>query len=246
MIKLLYNDKFIVLCVKPVGVLSEPFSREKNMAEMLQKETRVYKIDVIHRLDRNVGGVMVYSKSRKATVALAKMMASHSFEKEYLAVVEGNPVPKGTMEDYLIKDKNKCKVFVSKKDNDDAKYAKLDYTVLGQKNGLSLVKIKLYTGRTHQIRVQFASRGFPIVGDTKYGTQDTKDNGKTPIELFSYRLSFLHPITKKPVEGFELPPPNSKFSLFKKELIELEKKRTVRQDLVENCYDKKTIQSSNN
>lgn len=222
LIDFLYNDKFIVVCLKPVGVLSEPFDREKNMPELLKRQTKAYKIDVIHRLDRNVGGVMVYSKSSKATEILAKMMASHNFEKEYLAVVNGKPSPTGVMEDYLLKDKKKCKVFVAKKDTKDAKFAKLEYTVLGEKNGLSLVRIKLHTGRTHQIRVQFASRGFSLVGDTKYGKQDTKDNGKTPIALYSFRLAFSHPISKKQIEGFSLPKPNGPFALFKKELKELE------------------------
>ena len=223
MIKFLYDDKFIIVCVKPVGVLSEPYAREKCMPELLKRQTKAYKIDVIHRLDRNVGGVMVYSKSRKATEPLAKMMASHRFTKEYLAVVEGSPQKSGVMEDYLVKDKKNCKVYVGDKNDKNAKYAKLEYTVLGEKKGLSLVKIKLHTGRTHQIRVQFASRGFPLLGDTKYGKQDTKDNGKTPISLFSCRLAFSHPVSKKPIDCFELPAFSGAFSLFKKELLELEK-----------------------
>lgn len=221
MLKFLYDDKFIVVCVKPVGVLSETFNREKNMPELIKRQTGAYKIDVIHRLDRNVGGVMVYSKNSKATLKLAKMMASHSFEKEYLAVIEGEISGSGSMEDYLVKDKKNCKVYVADKNKKGAKYARLDYTVLCQKNGLSLVKIKLYTGRTHQIRVQLSSRGFYILGDTKYGNQNTKDNGKTPIALFSYRLSFLHPLSNKTINCVDLPPTNSAFSPFKKELANL-------------------------
>ena len=221
MLEFLYNDKFIVVCVKPAGVLSEPFKREKNMPELIKRQTGAYKIDVIHRLDRNVGGVMVYSKNDKATLKLAKMMASHCFEKEYLAVVEGDISGSGSMEDYLVKDKKNCKVYVADKNKNDAKYARLDYSVIAKKKGLSLVRIKLYTGRTHQIRVQLASRGFYILGDTKYGKQDTKDNGKTPIALFSFRLSFLHPISNKPIECIHLPPANSSFSPFKKELVSL-------------------------
>lgn len=221
MIKFLYHDKYIVLCIKPVGVLSEPFSRERNLPDMLQKQTGAYKIDVIHRLDRNVGGVMVYSKSRKATEILAKMMAAHHFEKEYLAVVEGKLPESGVMEDFLVKDKKNCKVFVSKDGRPDVKYAKLEYTVLAERKGLSLVKVQLHTGRTHQIRVQFSSRGFPLVGDTKYGKQGTKDNGKTPIALFSYRLAFAHPITREPIECVQLPPTNGPFALFKRELEKL-------------------------
>ena len=222
MIEFLYHDKYIVVCVKPVGVLSEPMAREKNLPAMLQKQTGAYKIDVIHRLDRNVGGVMVYSKSRKATEILAKMMASHRFEKEYLAVVEGRLPKSGVLEDYLRKDRKNCKVHVSKKQDADTKYAKLEYEVLAEKKGLSLVRVRLHTGRTHQIRVQFSSRGWPLVGDTKYGKQDTKDTGKTPIALFSYRLAFAHPVTGEPIEGFALPPLKGVFSLFEKQLRTLQ------------------------
>lgn len=218
MIEFLYHDKYIVVCVKPVGILSEPMAREKNLPALLEKQTGAYKIDVIHRLDRNVGGIMVYSKSRKATEILAKMMAAHHFEKEYLAVVKGNLPDCGTMEDYLVKDRKNCKVYVTTAHQKNAKYAKLDFEVLGKKKNLSLVRVRLHTGRTHQIRVQFASRGCPLVGDTKYGDQNTKDNGKTPIALFSYRLAFLHPVTKQPIEGFALPPHGGVFSLFEKQL----------------------------
>ncbi len=101
MIKSLYEDKFIFVAEKPVGVLSEYVKGEKNMPELLKRQTGVYKIDTIHRLDRNVGGAMVYSKSSKATVKLAKMMASHSFVKQYLAVINGVPNDKkGTFEDF--------------------------------------------------------------------------------------------------------------------------------------------------
>lgn len=218
MIPFIYQDKYIVVCEKPVGVLSERFQREKNMPDMLKKQTGAYQIDVIHRLDRNVGGVMVYSKSRKATEILSKMMASHRFEKEYLAVVEGEPSQNGVWEDYLVKNKKTCKVYVSNNKNPQAKYAKLEYMVLGTRKGLSLVKIRLHTGRTHQIRVQFASRGYALVGDTKYGNQDTDDNGKTPIALFSYRLAFAHPITHQPIECKTIPALKGAFALFKKEL----------------------------
>ena len=223
MIELLYEDKFIIVCVKPLGVLSEPFLKEKNLPDLLKKQTRAYKIDVIHRLDRNVSGVMVYSKSSKATLPLAKMMSAHKFEKEYLAVAEGKLPPKGIMEDYLIKDKKNCKVYTANQNNKDAKYAKLEYEVLAEKKNFSLVKVKLYTGRTHQIRVQFSSRGFPLVGDTKYGKQDTKANGKTPIALFSYRLAFRHPISKIPIECTAFPTLNSAFSFFKNEINLLSK-----------------------
>lgn len=225
--EILYEDKYIVVCEKPVGILSEPFAREKNLPELLKKQTRAYKIDVIHRLDRNVGGVMVYSKSSKATEILSKMMAKHDFEKEYLAVVEGRIDGAGVMEDYLYKDKKNCKVYIVDKEYKDAKYAKLEYEAIAFKKGMSLVKVKLYTGRTHQIRVQFAKRGFYLLGDTKYGNQDSNDNGKTPIALFSFHLGFLHPISKVKLDYYKLPDIKGDFSLFKEELLCLEKRYLV-------------------
>lgn len=216
MIKTFYEDKYIIVCEKPVGVLSEYVTGQKNMPEMLKKQTGAYKIDTIHRLDRNVGGVMVYSKNGKATLPLAKMMANHKFTKEYLAVVYGTLKEKsGVFEDYLVKDKTACKVFAIKQPNEKAKYAKLEYTVLEEANGMSLVKVKLYTGRTHQIRVQFASRGYSLVGDTKYGRQDQNDNGKTPIGLWSYHLEFKHPLFNKNLSVLSIPPVKSVFFKFK-------------------------------
>ncbi len=216
MIKTFYEDKYIVICEKPVGVLSEFVIGQKNMPEMLKRQTGVYKIDTIHRLDRNVGGVMVYSKNGKATLPLAKMMAGHKFTKEYLAVINGVLKEKsGVFEDYLVKDKTACKVFVQKKPSEKAKYAKLEYTVLEEKDGLTLVKVKLHTGRTHQIRVQFASRGHFLLGDTKYGEQNEKENGKTQIALWSYHLEFLHPIFNKNLSFLSIPPAKSVFFRFK-------------------------------
>ncbi len=216
MIKTFYEDKYIIVCEKPVGVLSEFVQGQKNMPEMLKKQTGVYKIDTIHRLDRNVGGVMVYSKNGKATLPLSKMMANHKFTKEYLAVVKGTLQEKsGVFEDYLVKDKTVCKVFTVKRPTEKSKYAKLEYTVLEEKEGLSLVRVKLYTGRTHQIRVQFASRGYYLLGDTKYGQQNEKDNGKTPIALWSYHLEFKHPLFDKILSVMSIPPAKSIFFKFK-------------------------------
>ncbi len=216
MIKTFYEDKYIIVCEKPVGVLSEFVLGQKNMPEMLKKQTGVYKIDTIHRLDRNVGGVMVYSKNGKATLPLAKMMANHKFTKEYLAVIHGELKEKsGVFEDYLVKDKTACKVFAVKRPTEKSKYAKLEYTVLEEKDGLSLVRVKLHTGRTHQIRVQFASRGYYLLGDTKYGEQSENDNGKTPIALWSYHLGFKHPLFDKILSIVSIPPAKSVFFRFK-------------------------------
>lgn len=222
MIKVLYEDKFIFVGEKPVGVLSEYVAGNRNMPEMLKKQTRAYKIDTIHRLDRNVGGVMIYSKNAKATVRLSKMMASHSFVKEYLAVVYGTFEEKqGSFEDFLIKDKRNCKVYVTNKNNLDAKYAKLEYEVLAENKRFSLVKVRLHTGRTHQIRVQFASRGFALVGDTKYGKQDTNEKGKTAISLWSYHLKFKHPLFEKDIDAYSFPKKEGGFSFFYEKIKQL-------------------------
>ena len=125
-------------------------------------------------------------------------------------------------------------MYVANENTNGAKYAKLEYEVLGHKKGLSLVKIKLLTGRTHQIRVQFASRGFSLVGDTKYGNQNTKSNGKTPISLFSYHLSFAHPISKRMVEAVKMPSLYGGFSIFKHELEALEKQFKTSKGYIDN------------
>ena len=171
MIELIYNDKFITVCIKPVGVLSERGNaKERNMPELLKKATGAYKIDTVHRLDKAVGGLMVYSKNQIASSSLSKQIADRKMIKEYLAVVHGSlPEKSGEMCDYLFKDSSKCKSFVVKNERKGAKFAKLEYKLLGSADykgeKFSLVKIRLCTGRTHQIRVQFSSRKMPLAGD---------------------------------------------------------------------------------
>lgn len=206
MIELLVNDKDIIVCVKPVGLLSEQGNlKDKNMPDALKKQTGCYRVDTLHRLDKAVGGVMVYSKSRLASAALSKAIASHKMLKEYLAVVHGQPQPaNGIMEDILFKDSSKNRSYVVKTERKGTKFASLEYeTVASAKTEsgvVSLVKIRLHTGRTHQIRVQFSSRKMPLMGDGKYGGND-----KCDIALWSYHLAFAHPKTGKPVDVKRLP-----------------------------------------
>ena len=219
MISVLYEDKSLVVCVKPVGVLSAPEpGKRRNMPDLLKKQTRAYRIDIIHRLDQPVGGVMVYSKSGKATPGLYKQMAGHRFVKEYLSVVCGvPPAPQGKLEDWLLKDAARCKSRVVSPDTRGAKDAALSYRVLAtvrhNDTPLTLVKVQLHTGRTHHIRVQFSSRRLPLLGDEKYGgLTDEKLHG---LGLWSYHLAFRHPLTGAPIDEACPPPDIFPWNLFR-------------------------------
>ena len=170
--EILYSDKDIVVCVKPVGLASE-----HDVPQALGGE-----IFPIHRLDKNVGGVMVYARSKSAAAALSKAVQDGSLVKEYVARVHGTPPESGDWTDFLFKDSAKNKVFVVKKERKGVKKARLEFVRLRD----NLVRIRLHTGRSHQIRVQFASRGFPLAGDHKYGS---KDEATAPM-LFSCCITF--------------------------------------------------------
>lgn len=176
---ILHSDKHIAVCIKPVGLDSE--------AEVpaALKEALGGEIFPIHRLDKNVGGVMVYARTRQAAAALSKAVQEGAMVKEYVAMVHGAPPETGDWEDLLFKDSRKNKVFVVKKERKGVKKARLEFVRL-REGEASLVRIRLHTGRSHQIRVQFASRGFPLVGDHKYGSRDEK----TEPMLFSCRIAF--------------------------------------------------------
>ena len=159
------------------------------MVTLLKEHTRG-EIFPVHRLDKDVGGVMVYAKTKKAASELSKQAGDRTMEKTYLAVLHGAPEGKsGILEDLLFFDKGKNKSFTVKKERKGVKKALLSYNVLNEKAELSLVEVKLMTGRTHQIRVQFASRKMPLVGDRRYGA---KDDSKI-IALWSKEISFIHP-----------------------------------------------------
>lgn len=205
MIKILYEDNNIVFCVKPVGMSSED-DMPKNLSEQLKSE-----IYTLHRLDTPVGGVMVYAKNKSAAAKFSKKIAENSdFEKTYLTVCEGAfEEDEGVMEDLLFKDSRKNKSFVVKKERKGVKKAILSYHVLDTKdlNGkiCSLVSVTLKTGRSHQIRVQFASRKHPLLGDGKYGSKVN-----CPIALFSHKINTdgkcfsENPPSEKPWDVFEV------------------------------------------
>lgn len=176
---ILFSDKQIAVCVKPVGLDSE------HQLPQALKEALGGEFFPIHRLDQNVGGVMVFARTGQAAAALSRAVQEGTLVKEYVACVHGTPPEAGDWEDLLFKDSQKNKVFVVKRERKGVKKARLSFrrVIAG---GVSLVHIRLYTGRSHQIRVQFASRGFPLVGDRKYGG---RDDATAPM-LFSCRLTF--------------------------------------------------------
>ena len=195
--KILYEDKWLCLCVKEVGISSE----EGGMPDLLKQQCGMEHY-CVHRLDMAVGGVMVYARDKGCAGKLSAMVSSREVEKEYLAVIQGRPeADQGIMRDLLFKDSSKNKSYVVKRMRKGVKEAELEYSVLKEKYGLSLVKIKLHTGRSHQIRVQFSSRSMPLVGDVKYGSSH-KD---CPIALWSHRLCFKHPMTGKTIDISENP-----------------------------------------
>ena len=177
--EILYSDKNYAVCVKPVGLDAEAEVPEK------LKDTLGGEIFPIHRLDKNVGGVMVYARTKQAAAKLSKAVQDGQMVKEYVAMVHGTPPENGDWTDFLFKDSRKNKVFVVKKERKGVKLARLEFRRLrsGEK---SLVHVRLHTGRSHQIRVQFASRGFPLVGDHKYGS---RDEAAAPM-LYSCRIRF--------------------------------------------------------
>lgn len=177
--EILYSDGGIAVCVKPVGLDSE-----QGMPQAL-KEQLGGEIFPVHRLDQNVGGVMVYARTRKAAAELSRAVQEGTMVKEYVALVHGQPPEQGDWEDLLWKDARKNKVFVVKRVRGGVKKARLEFTCLERREDTSLVRIRLHTGRSHQIRVQFASRGFPLVGDHKYGA---RDSAPAPM-LFSCKIT---------------------------------------------------------
>ncbi len=216
-INILYEDNHLLVVEKPANMpVCEDDSHDDDLLNLLKnylkekyhKPGNVY-LGLVHRLDRPVGGVMVFARTSKAASRLSKQVQSHEMEKKYVAVCIGKVPDRGEFIDYLRKDNKKNQSFVT--DKEHGKEAKLNFCRLAFKEHYSLVEIFLKTGRSHQIRVQFSSRGFPLVGDSKYNSES--DN-KTDIALFAKKLSFEHPITKEKL-AFELNlPKRYPFNLF--------------------------------
>lgn len=203
--EILYIDESIAVCVKPPRVLStdEPGGMPELVRQALGDEKA--EIRTVHRLDRVVSGLIVLARSAEAASELSRQIRDGEFQKEYLAVVHGSPeYDTGKFWDLLIRDKARKMTMVATEEGKGVQPASLGYQVLKRKDGMSRVQIRLETGRTHQIRVQFASRGLPLVGERKYSLPEDD----CEIALWSYRLAFSHPKTGKPVE-FVLDPPEN-------------------------------------
>ena len=183
--EIIYQDADIVVCVKPPRVLST--DEPGGLPELLRQELGTRDFRTVHRLDRVVSGLMVVARNAAAASDLSRQIREDKFEKEYQAVIHGRPeANEGRLCDLLLRDKARKMTFVAKEPGKDVQPAALTYRLLRSNGELSRVQIQLETGRTHQIRVQFASRGFPLVGDHKYGS---RDEATAPM-LFSCCLSF--------------------------------------------------------
>ncbi len=203
MIDLVYQDEHLIVCIKPAGVRStdEPGGLPDLLRQTLGDPHA--EIRTVHRLDQVVSGLMVLARDAQTASHLSCQIREDRFQKEYLAVCHGLPSPlSGTMTDLLLRDKFKCQTLVVQEPGKGVQEAVLDYETLLSTDEMSLVRIHLQTGRTHQIRVQFSSRQLPLVGERKYSTLDDG----CPIALWSCRLGFCHPVTGHRMDFHQSPP----------------------------------------
>ncbi len=213
---ILYEDNHIIVVLKPQNIACCPDESgddnlfdciKRYLKEKYEKPGNVF-LGLIHRLDRPTGGVMVYAKTSKAAARLSEQLKSGGFEKKYLAVLCGTPSKKSaTLENYLRKNSVNNMVYVCTQTEEGAKFASLDYEIIGEAGGLSLAQIKLHTGRTHQIRVQMAAINAPVYGDMRYGGENAV---KGKLSLWAYSLSFSHPVTGEKLRYIAEPPLSEK------------------------------------
>jgi len=216
MLNVIYEDNHIIVVEKPSGVPTQADESgvldmqsliKQYLKEKYNKPGNVF-VGIVHRLDRNVGGIMVFAKTSKGASRLSEEIRSRRFHKRYIAILDGVLDKKeDVLEDFLLKDEKQNKVSVVSKDTGGAKFAKLDYKVIKASKDRTMVAINLHTGRAHQIRVQFASRGHALIGDTKYG----KIKGDR-ILLWAYEIEFKHPV-KDEIVKFSLMPDDKYYKL---------------------------------
>ena len=218
-INILYEDNHLLVVVKPSNMpVCLDQSKDMDLLSILksylkekyQKTGNVY-LGLVHRLDRPVMGIMVFAKTSKAASRLAKQINNKEFKKTYYAVISGIPLKKDTLTDYLVRDEKKNTSNIT--DKEHGKLAVLNYELIKTIDNLSLIKINLLTGRHHQIRVQFASRGYPLYGDHRYNKDFFNDNN-TDIALIAKELSFVHPVTKQELSFMIDLPKKYPYSLF--------------------------------
>lgn len=199
--EIVYQDRDIIVCIKPAGVLST--DEPGGLPELVRQELGDPNANVrtVHRLDRVVSGLMVLARTKKSAAELSRQIREDVFQKEYMAVVHGKPESEGTFRDLLLRSKEERKTYIVQEPGKDVQEAVLHYQVCATGGDLSRVQIQLQTGRTHQIRAQFSGRGFPLVGDKKYGLQE-----ECHIALWSCKLLFLHPWTGERLEFTAQPP----------------------------------------
>lgn len=207
--EILFEDKQIAVCIKPAGIISQSSEGGNDMISLLNahfaengEKAQAYPV---HRLDRETAGIMVYAKTSFAAAELSKQAEQNKIKKRYYAVVQGIPEEKsGVLTDLLFRDKQKNKTYVVNRMRKGVRDASLEYSVIGENDGLSMLDILLHTGRTHQIRVQFASRKMPLVGDGRYG------GGSGKLALFAHTLEFTHPKSGETL-SFSAKPENEDF-----------------------------------
>ena len=220
-IPILYEDNHVIVVVKPVNVpTQEDDSHDPDLLTLIKQDLKVrYQkpgsvyLGLVHRLDRPVGGFMVFAKTSKAASRLSDSVRTRTIRKKYTAVINGEPQQvQATLRHFLLKDTKTNMVSVVSSDTAGAKEAILDYVVIGHREGVSLVSVELHTGRSHQIRVQFAAIGCPLVGDQRYGAHMTKPGQQ--IALWSTELGIDHPTTKEVLSFCSAPPREYPWSLF--------------------------------
>lgn len=223
---ILFEDNHLLLVEKPVNIpVQADNSGDLDLLNILkqdlkirhQKPGNVY-LGLVHRLDRPVGGAMVFAKTSKAASRLSDMVRRHVIERKYYAVVHGKPQkPKGQLVNYLYKNKKKNQVYAVGSDHPQGKKAILDYEVKDSKEGFSLLSVKLHTGRPHQIRVQLSTMGNPIFGDQKYGAHLSKPGQQ--IALWAISLQLEHPVKKEPVKVESNPPESFPWNIWENKLV---------------------------